>query len=269
MNKIRFLLARRFTQFLIIALFIGANSYGWKILEGDLSASALFGVIPLADPFAYIQMFFAGATVAFDVTLGAVIIFLFYALIGGRAFCSWVCPVNMISDTAAWLRKKLGVDAFEKRRYLGRNARYWMIGIALLLSIIMGVAAFEMVSPVSIVHRGVIFGFGLGWGVVALLFVFDLFLVRHGWCSHLCPLGGFYSIIGSQSIFRVKYDVEKCSSCMNCINICPEKQVLNMITKESAFVKGGECTLCARCVEVCNDSALEFSIRNYIKKESK
>jgi len=267
MSKVRFLIARRVVQILILVLFIGANIYGWNILEGDLSASYLFGFIPLADPFALIQMLIAGATIAFDIALGAVIILLFYAVIGGRAFCSWVCPVNIISDSAAWLRKVLAIDDVEHRKYLGRNARYWMIGVAFLLSSIMGVAAFEMVSPVSIIHRGLIFGFGFGWGVVVLLFVFDLFIVRHGWCSHLCPLGGFYALIGSKSIFRVKYNVDKCSSCMNCVNICPEKQVLNMVTKESSFVDNGECTLCARCIEVCNDDALNFSIKNFISKE--
>lgn len=268
MNKFRYLIARRFTQIFILALFIGANVYGWKVLEGNLSASFLFGVVPLADPFALIQMFTAGATIAMDLILGAVIVSIFYAVIGGRAFCSWVCPINMISDASAWLRKRIGIDEVDRKKYLGKNARYWMVGVALLLSFIMGVAAFEMVSPVSIVHRGLIFGFGLGWGVVILLFIFDLFLVKHGWCSHLCPLGGFYSILGAKSIFRVKYDLDKCSSCMNCVEICPEHQVLDMITKKSEFVKKGECTLCARCIEVCNDDALNFSIKNFIKRES-
>jgi len=267
MNKFRYLIARRVVQILIFTLFIGANVYGWKILDGDLSASYIFETIPLADPFALIQMFIAGATIAFDISLGAIIVSLFYIFIGGRAFCSWICPVNIISDSTAWIRKKIKIDEVEHRKYLGENARYWMIGVALLLSYIMGVAAFEMISPVSIVHRGLIFGFGLGWGVVSLIFLFDLFLVRHGWCSHLCPLGGFYSLLGSKSIFRVKYDVDKCSSCMNCVEICPEKHVLNMVTKQSAMVEKGECTLCARCIEVCNDDALNFSIKNFISKD--
>lgn len=48
---------------------------------------------------------------------------------------------------------------------------------------------------------------------------------------------------------------------MNCISICPERQVLNMIGKESRFVSGLECTNCGRCIEVCNDDALDFKLR--------
>jgi len=39
-----------------------------------------------------------------------------------------------------------------------------------------------------------------------------------------------------------------------------------MINKESVMVTDGECTNCGRCIDVCNDDALKFSIRNFIKK---
>ena len=39
-----------------------------------------------------------------------------------------------------------------------------------------------------------------------------------------------------------------------------------MIGKKSQIVDMGECTLCGRCVEVCDDDALHFSIRDFVKK---
>ncbi|MFT8144368.1 4Fe-4S binding protein, partial [Salmonella enterica subsp. enterica serovar Enteritidis] len=59
-----------------------------------------------------------------------------------------------------------------------------------------GIAAFELVSPIGILHRGVIFGMGMGGAAVLSIFLFDLFAVKNGWCGHVCPLGGFYSLIG-------------------------------------------------------------------------
>ncbi len=35
-----------------------------------------------------------------------------------------------------------------------------------------------------------------------------------------------------------------------------------MIGKQSGRVNSGECIRCGRCVEVCNDDALNFSILN-------
>jgi ferredoxin-type protein NapH len=38
-----------------------------------------------------------------------------------------------------------------------------------------------------------------------------------------------------------------------------------MINKSSISVLDGECTNCGRCIDVCNDDALEFGIRSFIK----
>ena len=48
--------------------------------------------------------------------------------------------------------------------------------------------------------------------------------------------------------------------------VCPEVQVLGMIGKRSEDVAKAECTNCGRCVDVCDDDALGFHIRNYLSK---
>ncbi len=89
-------------------------------------------------------MFAAGALVGSNVIIGAVIITLFYAVIGGRAFCSWVCPINMVTDLANWLRRVFYLDRVERKVWLSRNARYWVMGLTIVISVISGVAAFEL-----------------------------------------------------------------------------------------------------------------------------
>jgi len=264
--KHKYLIARRIIQLSIIVLYFAANAWGIKILEGDLSSSKLFSKIPLADPYAVLQMFCAGVFVASEVLTGAIIIVLFYVIIGGRAFCSWVCPVNIVTDFANLLRRKLRIDEVERKVWISRNLRYWVLGISLIISSVLGTLAFEMISPIGILSRGLIFGIGFGLVLIASVLLFDLFAIKNGFCGHICPLGGFYSIIGRFSILRVKHEQERCTLCMKCTNICPEKQVLHMIGKRSEFVAMGECTNCARCIEVCDDDALNFDIRLIIKK---
>ena len=58
--KHRFLILRRLTQVGMVVLYFGAHAWGWKILEGNLGSSLLFGTVPLADPFAVVQMSAAG-----------------------------------------------------------------------------------------------------------------------------------------------------------------------------------------------------------------
>jgi ferredoxin-type protein NapH len=267
-NNYRYLILRRFTQIGILVLFFGANAWGWKILEGNLSTSKIFGIIPMSDPYAVLQMVAAGAVVATDLLLGVAVVTLFYFIVGGRAFCSWVCPINMVTDSANWLRRVFDIDRAQlKKQPIGRNIRYWVLGISLIVSAVMGLAAFEFISPISMLHRGIVFGIGFGWAAVLIIFVFDLFVLKNGWCGHICPLGGFYSLLGKFSFIRVHHIEENCTLCMKCKVVCPEKQVLHMIGKESIPVLSGECTNCARCIEVCDDDALRFSIRDLIQNK--
>lgn len=268
-NSYRYLILRRFTQIGILVLYFGANAWGWTILMGNLSSSTLFNVIPMSDPYAALQMLAAGAVMATDLLIGVAVVSLFYLLIGGRAFCSWVCPVNMITDLANFLRDKIGLNQVQGiKQPASRKIRYWILALSLVISALMGVTAFEFISPISMVHRGLVFGLGFGWAAMLIIFLFDLFVLKNGWCGHICPLGGFYSLLGKFSLIRVHHNEENCTLCMKCKVVCPENQVLHMIGKESLPVLSGECTNCARCIEVCDDDALGFSIKSLIKNKT-
>ncbi len=257
----RFLALRRISQISIMLLFVSGNLLGWHVLRGNLSTSKVLDVLPLTDPFAVLQIFASRHLVSTEALVGVLIIVLFFGLIAGRSFCSWVCPLNMVTDLANWLREKTGLDVSAKTPLLNRKARYWVIVTSLAVSFSTGIAAFEWVSPISMLHRGIIFGMGMGWTIILAVFLFDLFVKKDGFCGHLCPLGAFYALIARFSLIRVRHSKERCTLCMKCLEICPEQQVLPMIGKISSAVVSGECTNCGRCIEVCNDDAMRFSIR--------
>lgn len=264
-NNYRYLILRRVTQIGLLVLYFGGNAWGWTILRGNLSSSLFLNVVPMSDPYAALQMLAAGGVLAADLLIGVAVITIFYMLIGGRSFCSWVCPVNMITDAANFLREKLEINRIQgMKQPASRKIRYWVLMLSLIISAVMGVTAFEFISPISMVHRGIVFGLGFGWAAMLVIFLFDLFVLKDGWCGHICPLGGFYSFIGRLSLIRVHHDEAKCTLCMKCKVVCPEHQVLHMVGKQSSPVFSGECTNCARCIEVCEDDALEFSIRKLV-----
>ena len=261
LRKYRFMLMRRSSQAAVISLFAAGNTLGSQVMRGNLSSSKILDTVPLTDPFAVLQISAAGRIVSAEALLGAFIAVVFFGLVAGRAFCSWVCPMNIVTDLANWLRAKIRLDAGGTAAGVGRTARYWIMFISLVVSAVTGVAAFEWISPVSALHRGVIFGMGAGWTAVLAVFLFDLVLVKHGFCGHLCPLGVIYSVISRYSLIRVRHSREKCTLCMKCLEICPERQVLPMVGKESALVTSGECSNCARCIEVCDDKAMRLGVR--------
>jgi ferredoxin-type protein NapH len=259
----RYLILRRLSQFGILILFFGTARFGWEaagrpLLSGNLSASELLGAIPMADPFAVLQQLLTLHMLETKVLIGAAIILGFYVL-SGRVFCAWVCPVNLVTDAANWLRCRLRVPDF---LYVSRSTRFWALAISLILSALLGVAAFEWVSPISMLHREVIFGVGLGLTAVAGIFLLDFLVIKHGWCGHLCPLGAFYALAGKAAQLRVRFDDASCSHCGECARVCPEPQVLNLKkAAEQGMVAFGECTNCARCIPVCPEGSLKFGLR--------
>lgn len=266
--KNRFLILRRVVQVGFLFLYVMANVAGWRILEGNLSSSLVLGNIPLSDPYAVIQILLAGGLIAANAIVGAVIIFFVYAMFLGRAFCSWVCPINMVTDLANYLRKVFEAKDVERRQYMSRNIRYYVLALSLVLSLLLGLPAFEFVSPIAMMHRGIVFGMGFGFAALAVIFLFDLFVHKNGWCGYVCPLGGFWSLTTRYSLIRVQHHQEKCTLCMKCKDVCPEKEVLELVGKRSGPVSDGACINCGRCVEVCDDDALNFSIRSLIEKRS-
>ncbi|MGF1758827.1 quinol dehydrogenase ferredoxin subunit NapH [Photobacterium sagamiensis] len=260
----RFLLLRRCCQLLIIGLFMVGPTLG--VLRGNLSSSTLFDTIPMTDPLILLQTLMAGHLPELTALLGALIVVVFYAVIGPRVFCGWVCPMNIVTDAAAWLRRKLDL----KVSYSWPSSmRYWLLAVLLLGSAISGTVLWSWVDPVAALHRGLIFGMGAGWILIALVFVLDLLLVEHGWCGHLCPLGATYGVIGRKSLLRVTAtNREACNKCMDCFNVCPEPEVLRQPLKEGdRRVMSQDCISCGRCIDVCSERVLEFKTRIGAKYE--
>ena len=269
MKNIKYLLLRRVMQFAILLLFISSSYFGYKILMGNYSSAYILESFHIADPYIVLQILFTGFIPASKLLIGASIVALFYAIIGGRLFCSWVCPFNIITDTANYLRRLLKLKPLIKRtneRKL-RNIRYYVLVLGLILSIIFGVAAFEIVNPISMLHRSILFGAGFSLNIVIIVFVADLLIMPNLWCGHICPVGAFYSIIGKYSLLKVFHTKDNCTLCMKCKHVCPEVQVMGIIGINTGNIKSSECTDCGRCIDVCDDNALHFVIVNKLKKK--
>lgn len=258
----RFLILRRLCQLTIIALFMAGPTLG--ILTGNLSSSMLLDAVPLSDPLILLQALATGHIPEFNALLGVVIVVVFYAILAPRAFCAWVCPLNVVTDLAAWLRRKLNIKASYR---WSPTIRYWLIPVLMLGSAMSGAILWTWLDPVAALHRGLVFGMGAGWVLIALVFVLDLLLVEHGWCGHLCPLGATYGVIGRKSLLRVTaVRREDCTKCMDCFYVCPEPEVLRQPLKEGdRRVMDQNCISCGRCLDVCSEHVFEFKNRLTVK----
>ncbi len=261
----QWLILRRLTQFGILALFLAGPLAGLWIVKGNLTYSLTLGVLPLTDPYILLQTLLAGHVPEKLGLLGAAIILTFYFLVGGRVFCSWVCPVNLVTDAAAWLRERIGIKG---GAHISRKTRYWVLGMTLLIALFSGSIAWELVNPVSMLHRGLIFGLGMTWSIVLAVFLFDLLVSQNGWCGHICPMGAFYSLVGKWSPLRVVAAQRiECNDCMECYAVCPEPQVIKPALKGegiglSPVILSPNCTNCGRCIDICSKDVFRFGLRS-------
>ncbi len=260
----KWLILRRVVQFGLLALFLLGPLAGIWIIKGNLNYSLTLGVLPLTDPYVMLQSMLTGRIPERDALIGVAIIALFYALIGGRVFCAWVCPVNPVTDAAGWLRRRFNIKGGAN---FSRDTRYWILVMTLILSAFGGSIAWEWINPVSMLHRGLLFGMGASWLIVLAIFLFELFVSRSGWCGRLCPVGAFYNLLGRFSLLRISASKRSaCNDCMDCFEVCPEVQVIRPALKGEEknvgpVILDANCTNCGRCIDVCSKDVFVFGLR--------
>ena len=265
----RFLFWRRLSQLSILAMFLSGPWFSVWILRGNYSSSLLLDTIPLSDPLMLAQSLVTGYLPHLTALLGGLIVIAVYALLGSKVFCAWCCPLNVVTDAAAWLRRKLNIRQSAK---LNRTLRYAILVMILIGIAVSGTLLWEWINPVAAFGRALIYGFGATLWLILALFLFDLLLVEHGWCGHLCPIGAAYGVIGAKGIIRVKViERKRCDRCMDCFNVCPEPQVLrnplfgssqeSEQESNSLLVLSKDCISCGRCIDVCPESVFQFTTR--------
>jgi ferredoxin-type protein NapH len=264
-SRHRWLLLRRCAQLAILALFLAGPWFGLWIVKGNLNYSLTLDTLPLTDPYVLLQSLLAGHLPEERALLGVAIVAVFYLLVGGRSYCAWVCPVNLVTDLAAWLRTRLGIKG---GAHVSRETRFWLLGATLLAAAGSGAVAWELVNPVSMLHRGLIFGMGLAWTFVLAVFLFDLLVMNRGWCGHLCPVGAAYSLLGRVRPLEVAaVRRADCDDCNDCFAVCPEPLVIRAPLKGAArgigpSIDSPQCTNCGRCIDVCSKDVFAFRITN-------
>lgn len=259
----KWLILRRLSQLGILGLFLLGPLGGIWVVTGNLNSSLTLKTLPLTDPLYLLQMLATGQVPYQTAWIGAAIVAGFYLLVGGRVFCAWVCPMNIVTDAAAWARSRLRIKGGVR---IPRKLRLWMLGLVLLVTAISGTLAWELLNPVSMLHRGLIFGMGWGWLIILALFLFDVFGSQRAWCGHLCPVGAFYGLLGKVSPLHVSAENRSaCNDCMDCFAVCPEPQVITQPLRGAAkgvgpLINDVDCSKCGRCIDVCGKDVFRFRI---------
>ena len=233
---------------------------------GTLSSSSLFG-ITLLDPFTMLQTLAAAKTFELEWLIGALPFLVVYGLIRGRVFCGWVCPVNLFLEIIDFLRKKLRIKVEE--RVLPRHVKVYVAVGVLVLSLLLSFPVFEALSPISFLNKGLVLGSLVGGVTLLAIIVVELFWGHRVWCRSICPLGGFYEVVGKVGLVNVRIDHDKCIGCNKCKGACLcDPEILDaVVAGEDVMVRAGDCMLCGKCVEACPTAALAIKLGRVSKEQ--
>jgi ferredoxin-type protein NapH len=261
---------RRWATLIIInLLFVISFQFDLQLVEGSLTASRFIG-FHMADPYAAMQIGLAFGQIILNLVIGTLTVVFLYLIFGGRAFCSWVCPYHLVSELAEKIHMKLAKKKLIKNRPFTITTKYWLWGIFLIIAFLTGYTAFEMLSPLGILSRALIYGPGIGLLWVVFLLLVEIFYSRRVWCRNICPIGVTYRFIGIFSLTKVVYDISGCHHDGACRTTCLVPHVLDF-TKPGKATRlhdnyvGGDCTNCGMCVDICPTDSLKFDIR-YVNK---
>ena len=239
-----------------------------QILEGALTASRFVG-FHLIDLNSALQVMLAHKHIIVNLFIGTFTVFLLWVLLGGRSFCSWVCPYHLVSELTEKLHLKLVASKRITNHEFHRGTRtvFWVLFA--LMAFISGYTLFETLSPTGILSRALIYGPGLALGWIVLLLLFEVFYSRRAWCRYVCPIGLTYGVVGAISPLQVVFNVEHCFHEGDCRKVCLVPHVLDVTIKgratETHMSLGPDCTRCGLCIDACPSGALRYEVKGLSK----
>ncbi len=255
---------RWITLILVNVLFLVSYKFDVQLLEGAMTASRFVG-FHFADLNSALQVMLAYKHVVLNLVIGTTTVFIMWLLLGGRTFCSWVCPYHLLSELAEYLHLWLVEKKIIKNHTFHRKTRSVFYVIFALMALLSGYTVFETISPTGIVSRAIIYGPGLALIWVGILLLFEVFYSRRAWCRYVCPIGITYAAVGTLSPVRVTYNAEACHHEGDCRKVCLVPHVLDLTIRGAAHDinqdVGADCTRCGMCVDVCPTDSLNYKIK--------
>lgn len=255
----------RWSSIIIVnLLFVVSFHFDVQLVEGALTASRFVG-FHMADLNAALQVVLAHKVILINLVIGTVTVALLWWFVGGRSFCSWVCPYHLLAEFAEMLHLKLADKRIVSDHQFHRGMRTTLYVVFALLAVVTGYTVFETISPVGILSRALIYGGGIALAWVVVLLLIEIFYSRRFWCRYVCPIGLTYGFVGSVSPIVVRYNLDNCLHEGECRKVCMVPHVLEITKKTRAqdvlLDVGADCTRCAMCIEACPTGALSFRIK--------
>lgn len=187
---------------------------------------------------------------------------IFLAIVGislavRKAFCSWLCPVGLLSESFAQVGEKIFGRNFHLPKWLDyplRSLKYLLL-LFFVWAIFWGMNELALktfiYSPYNRVADIKMLKFFQDISPTALWTIFVLavlsIFIKHFWCRYLCPYGALLGILGFLSPTKITRHIPTCIDCELCTKVCPARIAVHKAKR----VQSDECTSCLSCIDAC------------------
>lgn len=168
------------------------------------------------------------------------------ALIFGRVYCGYACPMNTLMIPIEWLSKKLKLQTADTPKWLKNGYFTW---------ITLGISVAVMLLSKRLLHVDLpILPF---WLVMSILITLRYKpAVFH---NLICPFGALQKSFGRFARLSEKVDKDACVGCKLCEKACPSNAIVVSSEDKKAVINTALCHQCIKCQQVCPKDAIHYS----------
>ena len=220
--------------------------------------------------------------------VGVVVCLLVLTLVGGRLYCSVVCPLGVFQDGVSWIAGKRKKNRFRYSKAVN-GLRYGVL-ILFVAALVAGIgSAVALLAPYSsygrmvshllaplwlwgnnglayLAERADSYAFypvdvwlkslpALGLAVGTFL-VISILAWRNGrtYCNTICPVGTVLGLVARYAWLKPVIDTSKCNGCGLCARNCKA----SCIDPKAHAIDYSRCVACMDCLEKCKQGAIRY-----------
>lgn len=174
---------------------------------------------------------------------------LILALIFGRIYCGYICPMNTLMIPTDKIAKKLKFQTDKMPKWLQSGKISWIAIFVSLAVMIFTKRIMDKNIPILLIWLGISV-------VITIRYKPSIF---H---NLICPFGPLQKIFGRFTRFSENVYKEGCIGCYKCEKVCPSEAILVNKEDKKAEIDRSLCHQCTNCVQVCPTDTISYSNLN-------